>query len=564
MASPTTVPPRILALPNLRAPLLVGVTGHRLIDQSQLPQLRSRIESLFRDLQGQLPDTPIILLSALAEGADQLAAEVAMNLNWPLIAPLPMEPQRYSRTFSDSEAGARMLEMVSAGTHVQILGGTADSDEVCYQKVETYLAQHSHLLVALWDGLPAEGNGGTADVVRSARTSEIHLRCARVDLPRQMEIQRTPSVPVFWLPTQRAGKPVMGNVQKGLIVLPPCSASEESTSLQDSKGLKLRDVVRSYWREIDLLNRAIHRQPTEGATVGAWDQRFDAADEKAIRLQKWTRRLFTMRLGMVVVGFLALELAAGPLVGMGWVSLLGLVLLVVGTVSLGGLNKRLDRCYLDIRTLAEHLRICRFIPVEAGQQEGSVNLLRHLRLMEEPRDWLCHTLNSWLLIDRFSGTCPPEPQAQPVLKHWVMDQAAYFQKASAREKKADILWSRWAIGWLVLGLAVSGLLAGSFLPALRNYPQEIQISLAVIATTSILFAAACRTIPAYRAFGPLANRYSLAFARFRSTEERVKFALQDGDDDEAWRCLAALADLALRENSEWFALHLERPPDPEI
>jgi len=74
-------------------------------------------------LQARLPHTPFVLLSALAEGADLLVAEAALDLGWSLLAPLPMAPARYAETFESDEAAARMLELLADGIAHEVQPG---------------------------------------------------------------------------------------------------------------------------------------------------------------------------------------------------------------------------------------------------------------------------------------------------------------------------------------------------------------------------------------------------------------------------------------------------------
>ena len=38
-----------------------------------------------------------------------------------------------------------------------------------YEKTGFFIAEHSDVVIAVWDGLPSQGRGGTADVVARAR-----------------------------------------------------------------------------------------------------------------------------------------------------------------------------------------------------------------------------------------------------------------------------------------------------------------------------------------------------------------------------------------------------------
>src|SRR5258708_13261016 len=83
----------------VRAPLVIGVTGHRDLLAEDLEPLENKVRESLRSLQTQYPSTPIILLSPLAEGADRLAARVALEIGARLIVPLPMARSAYEQDF---------------------------------------------------------------------------------------------------------------------------------------------------------------------------------------------------------------------------------------------------------------------------------------------------------------------------------------------------------------------------------------------------------------------------------------------------------------------------------
>src|ERR1700740_77829 len=86
-----------------RLPLVIGATGHRDLRDEDIPALEravaAAIKALKHDYLHDDQETPLIVLSALAEGADRLIARVAMRLGAKLIAPLPMPPDEYRRDF---------------------------------------------------------------------------------------------------------------------------------------------------------------------------------------------------------------------------------------------------------------------------------------------------------------------------------------------------------------------------------------------------------------------------------------------------------------------------------
>ncbi|MCZ2097334.1 MAG: hypothetical protein LC121_13945, partial [Anaerolineae bacterium] len=56
-------------------PLVIGVTGHRDLVDSEVPAIRERARGFLQGLHERWPHTPIVVASQLAEGADLLVAE---------------------------------------------------------------------------------------------------------------------------------------------------------------------------------------------------------------------------------------------------------------------------------------------------------------------------------------------------------------------------------------------------------------------------------------------------------------------------------------------------------
>ncbi len=179
--------------PRLPFFLNVGITGHRSggLDDEALGPLAERLTELFRLLEksgrsvlGELPDcfaeTParFRLLSPLADGTDQAAAEAALGLGWELQAILPFERAAYRQALPGGDAGVRFDRLIERAASVLELPGDDREDVDAYVMAGRATIAHSDILVAVWDGHPPRGRGGTGDVVAHALTSGtgvIHL-----------------------------------------------------------------------------------------------------------------------------------------------------------------------------------------------------------------------------------------------------------------------------------------------------------------------------------------------------------------------------------------------------
>ncbi len=171
-----------------RLPLIIGVTGHRDLRDQDVPRLEQEVAAIIaglrRDYLGDDVDTPIVVLSALAEGADRLVARVALKQGARLIAPLPMPVEEYRRDFDPGQKPGSLAEFegllaqavaapvmrwpdaASEGLHID-----QEQRNEQYRKLGVFITRHCHVLLALWDGDDkAMSPGGTAEVVKFKRS----------------------------------------------------------------------------------------------------------------------------------------------------------------------------------------------------------------------------------------------------------------------------------------------------------------------------------------------------------------------------------------------------------
>jgi hypothetical protein len=162
-------------------PVVVGVTGHR----DPRPQDEVALKRAVGIVLGALRDKRIagrhlVLASALAEGADQLAAEVALEFHppIPLIAIAPMPFDEYAKTFATREGRRRLHEMwerASLRIELPWIPNKHQDSEAQYEQLGLVLSRHSHILLALWDGHDPGADrlrGGTAQIVAMRRMGE--------------------------------------------------------------------------------------------------------------------------------------------------------------------------------------------------------------------------------------------------------------------------------------------------------------------------------------------------------------------------------------------------------
>jgi hypothetical protein len=149
----------------------VGIVGHRnnRLRPEDIPALvRNVEETLDRVAQMCASRATLSVTSALAEGADRLGAEAALEAGYRLECPLPFPRQEYENDFDTDESRREFRKLLCAAHTVWELPGTRGSAPEAYAAVGNALLAHSDLLIAIWDGEEAHGRGGTAEVVHAA------------------------------------------------------------------------------------------------------------------------------------------------------------------------------------------------------------------------------------------------------------------------------------------------------------------------------------------------------------------------------------------------------------
>src|SRR6187455_2878634 len=97
--------------PASDVPLVVGVTSHRNLVPREADALRAAVREFLTQLQRDYPELPLVLLSSLAEGGDQLVAREALACGVKLVAPLPLPVADCAEDFAPGELRTGFLEL---------------------------------------------------------------------------------------------------------------------------------------------------------------------------------------------------------------------------------------------------------------------------------------------------------------------------------------------------------------------------------------------------------------------------------------------------------------------
>lgn len=154
--------------------LYVGITGHR---PNRMPErhwhrIKKDLAKVMAEIEAGHPDREPVLLSGLAEGADRLAAFVALGRGWKLQTILAFHRTRFEQDFPTAFAIGEFRAALGASTKVEEPKRRADrgtSPEDGYYAVGQRLLALIDILIAVWDGEGARGRGSTVEVIEEAR-----------------------------------------------------------------------------------------------------------------------------------------------------------------------------------------------------------------------------------------------------------------------------------------------------------------------------------------------------------------------------------------------------------
>ena len=554
--------------PLLTHSLVVGITGHRKLREADAPALQARVRGFLQALQQANPELPVVLLSSLAEGSDQLAAQAALDLGLRVIAPLPLPLALYRDDFDAAIARPRLEALVR---QVEVLelpletGGDAAAAAAVpgpardrqYAQAGMFVSSHCHVLLALWDGKPSGRLGGTAQVVRFHLhgslygTAERRHAAANLLGPDQENV-------VFHLPTAREDEDPPADIAGSWLV------AEEG---RDVAGPLPAAFVRMFARQaaftVDARRYAqqIQAQPPdspEAMRCPVWSS-FRAADWLARTYQRRVARVLLATYALVaLMGFTFFtytHVASEDLVIYGF-----LLLFVAGLVVVSLANRRQwQRKYLDYRTLAEGLRVQSYWR-RAGIVRPGMPAFAHenfLQKQDVELGWIRNAMRGASLDGMRVAMAGDAADVETVIAEWIGNagpdgQLAYYSRASLRRARlhhrAELL-GRICIG---LGVALSVLLA-LFARRFDGHTKHLLVSVMGILSVA---AAVHEAYVHKKADKELVRQYRFMLRIFESAQRLLDGA---GDLEEKRRILVALGEAALTEHAEWTLMHRERP-----
>ncbi|MEL6198971.1 MAG: hypothetical protein AAFR09_02065 [Pseudomonadota bacterium] len=558
-----------------RLPLLVAVTGHRDLVTEELPGIRAAVTRCLTELISRYPEREVVVMTALAAGADQLAADVAHQAGCRVIAVLPMDTQNYRRDFPTPDELAAFDSRLAAADGVIELPPASNSEitiagparDAQYARLGVFLAAHCHVLIAMWDGKPPQQTGGTGHVVQFHHDDVMPGHTGTVFATRQMLIDDESDL-VFHIACSRDrdnGEPVQGlqPLETSWFTKDPVTPRspvlpQQHLDIFAHSATFSRDVM----RERDYIDRnayplaaadALESLPAGAADIDYWHRAADALaslyQRKVIRTLRMTHALAFL---MGACFILYADVQTERLFMLGFLGLFGLA------IVLGFAARRGDwaRKYLDYRALAEGLRV-QFYWAVAGVRDENDSRFTHdnfLRTQDPSLGWIRNVMR----VAGLRVNARPAAKIRHldfVIREWIGDensgQLGYFEKRASERTARHRITQRLERLSLATSVAMVGffVVAGGWLP-------DAWTGVLLAAMGGLLLAYGIREGYAYAiAEKELIKQYAFMWKLFASAGVRLKAT---DNDKEKRQILRALGRAALDEHSEWLVMQRSR------
>ena len=395
---------------NVKIPLTIGVTGHLNPREADLELLRKSVKEELLQIRARCPHSPVIMLNALACGADLLCAEAAEELGIPLRAVLPMEQAEYEKDFPPEDLERMRRQVKRAESVFTAPAAEAEPPEenrdFRYRQAGIYMAEHSHILLALWDG--KEGTEiGTGGVVRAALDGAWQPR-------RGMACRRAENIAVRHIYTPREGD----GAEYKKAAIPP-----ENTAVMEEILAKTEEFNRLA-EEAQAGRGMLLPEDIREAELVKLDTMYSVADGLSIRFARVYRRtlaVLAVLCTLVTLTFLLYDEA--ELIYM----MLACGIALLAAILITGAAKRSagHRRYIEYRMLAEALRVQLYLRC-AGSRTEVQRIMTWTQQQEMP----------WILcaMCAVNAVRPPE-QTRDIREIWVENQRKYHEKAAERTRR---------------------------------------------------------------------------------------------------------------------------------
>ena len=557
-------------------PITIGVIGHRDVPAAQQAFVVESIRRVVLAYREGYPESGVVVLTSLAEGADQLAVEACRGIaGVRILAVLPVSEEQYELDFTTTAAKDAFRDCLDA-TWAKIVVDTVGEGpghrhgeitrEAAYQACGRFVSRNSHVLIAVWDGRPPELPGGTADTVFFRVPGLVALPALHAS---DVLMTERPG-PTLHIPVSRDSHGQPSTAVDGGAV--PAPVMELTGERKWRPWTLVGDDVVAQSIEDANRERLKSQMMSDGSVSPLTDALRDASDLIAGRNQRTFRQLSASVLILGAAGLVLVGLQQN-------VSSLWIMASVLMTVAVVGVLWVLLG-HLDVKRRFQRQRA-----VAEGARVQSVWLEASVRscpsdwyLQHQPEvGWIRSLLRAAWLVDLVAPYGDPQrvravtaAEVRRIGDEWISGQLQYFEGSSSRKgalarnaSKARV-YSALSVG----GVALAFL---ALLPELfRSWSIDVPTA-AVLASQSLwemglAIAAASTAYAELMAFREVGRRYVQSIEMFRAGRVHLQSAAKDLDPFRALvseeAVLTEVGKEALQETSAWIATSYERKVRP--
>lgn len=567
----------------------IGVTGHR--ELKDVETLKNNIRKAIREELYKLFDndskiilnkplkTPIALsiLSPLAEGADRLVATEVLNakeihINAEILnkkkflfnikkfsfnkkiktkekilniydshldVVLPLKKEDYKNTFKTEDSKSEFEELFNKARRPitlkqQSLNGEVNSSSIknvrrqAYKDVGTYVVDNCDVLIALWDGKPASGKGGTAEIIDYARKRGRPIIIISTVAPYNIEVEVSNGLNAssienleffnnYHLPEEDESI----RIEK---LYHSLFENEEGKSISEETKKMIKDKILPYRARashISMKNK--NRYNFAGTIVYAFSSLAVASVVFAIMFQQFSRNAFLLE----------------------FIILLSILLLVI----IATINKNNTK-WIESRFLTERLRSAVYLAI-CRTEANPISVPPYLRVAHGTNDWTVKTFNEiWNRLPEMEG-CSEElfnDCKEYIATNWIEDQENWQNAQAKKFGKKSLLYKY--MGGIIFSIAM----AAAIIHFLFYYEfhnsliDELLISIAILLPA---VGAAISGIHSHREYSR--NEKRCSNMNLILTDMKSRFVL--AEDSKDFESLLREADeLMLREVQDWLML----------
>ena len=531
----------------------IGVTGHRTLpdpDQTR-EQVRLALNTLLPTLFSEtglrkiermrgLGTTPIAysVLSPLAEGADRAVARAV--LDYPgarLDVVLPLAPQEYRRDF-DTQASRQEFETLLSQCRRPVVlpspTGAGDPRTAAYEAAGQFVVDQCDVLIAVWDGEPSKGRGGTAEIVEYARQQQRPIirvweeTAGVIDRGNGLDVSALDIIDRFNTTSisPEAADRCRADIERDYFGSPSAGVLNANRAFQAAKNLVAQWLIPGYIKASVLAERNQKRFYSAGYSIYGLSAMAVACVAMAVLVPGWAMAGYSLEL---------------------------VLLLLIGFHVLRSRFQHSHQFWMENRFLTERLR-CGVFLVLCGVDPEPIAILPFMGHAHSVNDWTVRVFDEiWNRLPKLAPCTPAECGAlsRYAGETWIGGQERYHAKKQKNEKRSRERLER--IGNIILPatiLAAMLHLAPAAFSGLE-WDSWFRDALTMIALVFPPIAASLAGVQAFREHLRLEKRSANMVPQLRKLQAKMQSV---HDPDRFVAVLRQMDEMMLRESQDWLML----------